>query len=118
VNGLQVCFASQIGNEGWFHADYTDAPTTDISYDEVNKEFSIKFQDTIFAKQYAGTDSLQDSNIYIESLKLKSEGNSSFIILKLSEVSKYYIGNKGNLFEYPFNIDTPYIDLQFSGNTD
>lgn len=112
VNGLQVCFGPQSGNNESFNADYLDIPTTDISYNETAGEFSLKFHDTLFEKSLCETGLLSYHNTFIKSLNLKESDDSAVIIIKINKTSKYFTGKK-------FSIDAaendiPYLDIQFT----
>lgn len=112
VNGLQVCFGPQSGNNESFNADYLDIPTTDIAYNETAGEFSLKFHDTLFEKSLCKTGLLSYHNTFIKSLNLKESNDSAIIIIKINKASKYFTGKKSSIDADENGI--PYLDIQFT----
>lgn len=121
LNGIQISFIPQDANDPSIYAGYTDIPPLDISYDKTAGDFSLKFQDTKIIKALSETNSLLNSNIFINSFNLKEVDNSVILAIKLNETAKYFTGKKATIAYYAadgkLNV-FPYLDIKFMSNID
>lgn len=120
LNGIQICFGPQDSKDANFYADYADAPSFEISYDQTAGDFSLKFQDTKIINALTNTSSLLNSNTFIKSLDLKEVGDSAILTIKLNESTKYFSGKKAHIYKTTDGVqnEIPYLDMQFMENSD
>jgi hypothetical protein len=104
-DGLKIYFSPLLGNEANFYAAYTDVPSTNIEFDD--KYLKINLANTNIKEKYSLENKYDYSN-NIKQITLNKTGESSQIIIEVSESVNYFQLDKSLADE-----NEPYLYIKF-----